>query len=569
MKETDNQEPQEDTSADLDEFSTLDISDDQLEEADSSARQAKKEAKKNAKKILSPEERKQLLIKRGAIGGAATLVLIALLLAVPATRWPLLNFVGFRSTVVLTVQDQSQKPVALASVKIDETAAVTDQSGQALFQGLPLGKKTALIQKTGYGDKTTTFTSGIGTTKQTYQLKVIGIKLDVDIKNWLSGGPLEGATVTYGEANGMSDATGRATLVIPPTDDEKIEITVSANGYLEKKVETETKVLSREVLLVPAQKNYFMSKRDGKFDIFSSNLDGSNQQKIIEASGKEDESLLQFSIHRGNKQAVLVANREGKMQNSRLIAEVYLVDLERASLRKVDEGSDVQLLDWGNDAIAYTKTIPSLNYDDPGLSKIMLINSTNNRLSEAASANYFQSSLVAQNKLFYIPADAYRPIENASLTSYDLTSAARKSYIQDRSVQYITRASFASLQAQDNTGAVFELQIAQGSVKQIDRRPTASLSVATSPNGENAAWSDRRDGQGTLLVRSIKENTERAAKQAPGLTGPVRFVGDTALVVRVVTSAETADYVVDLASGTMKKIVDVSNIANGPRQFGL
>ncbi len=544
------------------------ISDQVIEAVDQESKEAQKAAKKTAKKLRTPEEKKALRKKQILIIGGCTVVLIALLVTIPFTRWPLLNIVGFRGTIKVTVTDTTNHSVSTALVKLDSgQTAVTDKFGHAQLQSVPLGKRSVLIQKNGYGDSTTTIITGIGTTKQLETLKIIGIKIDLDMKDWLAGTKIEGATAQFEKSSAVSDSNGRASLVIPPTDKKTVQVSVSAPGYITKTFETETNVVSREVSLVSAQKDYFISKRDGKFDIFSSNLDGTNQQKIIEATGKEDESVLQFSINKNNKQALLVATREGKIQANRIVAGIYSVDLEKATLKKIDEGSDIQLYEWSDNTIVYTKSTAGLNYDDPALSKLMSFNSVSEKLSQIAQANYFSASIVAINKVFYVPADAYRPVENGVLTSLDLASNATKRYLQDRPISYLSRASYATLEAQDTTGAAFELQITNGATKAIDRRPSAGLQMAASPNNQVNAWSDRRDGQGVLIVRS-KDGVEKVAVTLSGLTAPVRFITDSLVIARIATSQETADYVINVNSGQFKKVVDVSNIGLG-RQYGL
>jgi hypothetical protein len=556
---------------DLDEqdLEEVEISDQTLEQADLDSKEAKRQAKKTAKKLLSPEEKSALRKKRMLIGSAAALGVIVILLLLPFTRWPILNAVGFRGTTEVMISDPNNRAVVGAIIKLDTGSAIsTDTFGRATFTGVALGKRTALVQKNGYGDRTFQFTSGIKKQKVTESLKIIGIKIDLDIKNWLSDQLIEGATTTYEKSNAVTDSTGRASLVIPPTDKKAIEVTIAAPGYITKAVEVQTNTVSKEVALVSAQKNYFLSKREGKFDVFSSNLDGSDQRKIIDATGKEDDSLLQFSVNKNNKQAVLVATRDGKIQNGRIVAGVYSVDLEKASLRKIDEGSDIQLYEWSDATIAYSKSAPELNYDDPSLSRIMTYNSATNKLSQTAAANYFTAVTVANSKLFYNPADAYRPIENGVLTSLDLSTGAQKKYMQDRQIAYLSRASYQTLEIQDTAGASFELQIASGTTKPIDRRPTVNLQVATNPSSQIAAWTDRRDGQGALVKRSIKDGVENVVVKISGLTSPVRFVTDTVVVARVATSEETADYVVDISTGKFKKVVDVSNVGT-LRQSGL
>jgi hypothetical protein len=548
---------------DEDSLKQLDISDKNLEDVDQKSQIAKKEAKKTAKKLLTPEEKKSRSKKRIAIALGVVLVIFIILLAVPFTRWPILNTIGFRGNLVVTIQDQESRPIVNALTKLEDgTSTATDRFGRAYFQNAALGKRTILIQKQGYGDKTVVVTNGLGATKKQESLKVIGIKLDFDIKDWLSGGPISSAEVVFEKSTATSDTTGRASLIIPPTDEKLIKITISAPGYLNKVLETETAVVSREVSLTSSQKNYFISKREGKFDIFSSNLDGSEQKKIIEATGKEEERLLQFTVNRNNKQAILVANRDGKIQNGRLVAGIYVVDLEKSTLRKVDEGSDIQLFDWSADILTYTKTVPELMYDDPSQARIMNFNTASNKLSEIASANYFSANIVAQGKVFYVPADAYRVLENGVLSSYDLVSGARRTYLPDRPINYIARSGFQALDLQDSTGQAFELQVADGKTKATDRRPSITLQVASSPGNQFVSWTDQRDGQGALIIRTVKDGSEKVSAKIPGLTNPVRFVTDELVVARVATSTETADYVVNIHTGKFKKIVDVSNVGN-------
>lgn len=540
----------------------VEISDSSLEEDDKKMAAARKEAKKTAKKIRTPEEKKKLRIKKALIGTGLAIILIFVLLAVPLTRWPILNVIGFRGKLVVTIsEDSSKKPVFGAYVRLsDGTQLTTDTYGRVAFVDAKLGKQEVVIQKTGYGEKRVTFTNGVGTTQGAALLKSIGIKIDFDIKDWLSGDAVSGATATYGKATATSDKTGRVSLVIPPTDIPKVDVELSAPGYIAKTISTETNVESREVSLVSAQKNYFISKRDGKFDIFSSNLDGTAQQKIVEATGKEEESLLQFTINKNNKQAILVSNRDGKIQGGKVVAGVYLIDLEKSAIKKIDEGSDVQLLDWSESTLAYTKTEAALNYDDPALSRIVSYNIATSKLAQIAQSNYFPLSIVAQNKLFFMPADAYRSIDNASLTSIDLGNGVKKTYLTDRQIGYGVRVSYNTIELQDSGGANFELQVGSGSTRAIDRRPGAQLSFAANPSGQNVIWSDRRDGQGALLVKNLKANDEKVVLKAGGLTAPVRYVTDTLAVVRIATSEETADYVVNTNSGKIAKIVDVSNI---------
>lgn len=541
---------------------TVDISDSKLEEDDTSKALAKRHAKKEAKKHLTEQEIKVRKRKRIAIGVGMLFLVIAFLLALPFARWPILNVIGFRGNLQIVVNEKkSHKPVSNATVTLENgTSGTTDVFGRVVLNQVKVGPQTVVIKKTGYGDVSAVVTNKPGTTKLNLEAKVIGIKLDFDFRNWLTSQPIQAAEVKFAKSSAQSDKTGRASLIIEPTEEPKIEVEISAPGYISKKVTTELDVESREISLVAAQKNYFISKRDGKFDIFSSNLDGTDNKKIIEATGKEDEGLLQFTINKNNKQAILVATREGRIQNGKVIAGIYSVDLEKATIKKIDEGSDIQLLDWADNSMIYTRTEAALNYNDPGLTRLMNYNSATARLSEIAQTNYFSVAVLAQSKVFYMFTDPYRSIENATLTSYDITSTTKKTYLAGKQISYATRASYNTIEVQDNAGANYEIQVANGVVKPVDRRPGNNFDFSLSPNSQLAAWSDRRDGQGALIIRNLKNGEEKVSVRSAGLTNPVRFISDDLVVVRVATSQETADYVVSLSTGKLGKIVDVSNI---------
>ena len=554
---------EEDLIIDDQQLSDVKISDSAIEDEDKNSKTAKKKAKKESKKHLSPEEIKKKRRKRDYIIAGITLLCLIILLIVPVTRWPILNTIGFRSDLVFTIKSEStKKPINSVSIVLEDgKAAFTDSSGIAKISAVKLGKHQVNINKSGYGTVTKQVVNNFGSTNiGNINLKIIGIKLDVVALHWLSGDPINGANISFQKSSAISDKTGLASIIIPPTDDKKVKLDITAPGFRAKQIETEVDVSSREVSLVSDQKDYFVSKRDGKLDIFSSDLDGQNQKKIIEATGKETDSLVQFSINRNNQQAILVANRDGKVSGNRIVAGVYLVDLAKSTLKKIDEGSDVQLLDWAEDTMAYTKSDSELNYDDPSLSKLKTYNLGKSKLTEIASSNYFSLSLVAQNKVFYLPSDGYREVEGSVVTSFDVNNSAKRTYLADKRIFYGTHAKYGTLELQDSDGKNYELNISSGAVKNIDRQPGEHIYFALKPGGGQVLWTDKRDGQGALITKLISANDERTVVKYGGLTYPVRFVGDGLAVVRVVTSQETADYIIHLPSSKMTKVVDVSNV---------
>ena len=217
------------------------ISDENLEQEDKKIEKAKKSAKKQSKLLRTPEEKKKIRRKKLAVCSALILAIIAVLLIVPATRWPILNAIGLRSSLAVQIVDESSgKPVSRAMVRVDgDDFSTSDTSGRITFANVRLGAQRVEVEKIGYGKKTLKVTNGVRTTNVKLLMTVIGIKLDVDVKDWLSGKAISGAEVSFKDANAVSDKTGRASLVVPPQEERTIRLDITAPGYLNKAVKTD------------------------------------------------------------------------------------------------------------------------------------------------------------------------------------------------------------------------------------------------------------------------------------------------------------------------------------------
>lgn len=542
-------------------FDRVNISDDALEVTDAQTKAEKKAAKKRAKKLATPEEKKQLKKKRLLIIGGVFLSVSIILLAVPFTRWPVINALGFRANSEIVVQEaQSKQNLAGASVSVDGVVlGTTDSEGFVRISNIKMGEQTVLVEKPGYSREEKKLTFSFGSNKHMIPLEAVGVKINFSVKNWLSEAPIRGAVLISRLTKSESNEKGEASVIIPPTDEETV-VEVSAKGYLSRKITVDTKVTSREVRLVSDAKNYFISKRSGKFDIFSSHLDGSNQKKIIEGTGKEDPQLLQFVVHPNNKKAILVATREGTRAADRMVAGIYLVDFEKSSLQKIDEGSDIQLLDWSGETIFYAKTSPTLNYDDKNFTQLIGYNTAVSTNTVYARANYFAFLSVSADRLFFLPADGYRELKNPELTGITIASGSRQAYFKGKQISYGTQPSYGMLEFETSGGEYVSLSARGGQITTLERRPNETKLFAQRADGKEVAWAERRDGKGTLLVTPTLENKAKQIASLAGLTSPVRYVTTNLFVVRVVTTQETADFVVDRNSGKFAKIADVSNV---------
>src|SRR5690606_23458535 len=115
--------------------------------------------------------------------------------------------------------------------------------------------------------------------------------------DWHSAEPLSGVSAeTIEGTSAFSAEDGLLKLVTPPSE-LPIEVTFSLDGYNQQTFTTDpTNFQEQEVKLVTAGFNAFVSKRDGKYDLYRSDLDGDNVTKIVEATGKERASSLALSL---------------------------------------------------------------------------------------------------------------------------------------------------------------------------------------------------------------------------------------------------------------------------------
>lgn len=545
------------------ELDGLNITDSVLENEDKNKINDNKAAKKRAKQMRTPEELKRLKRRRIIISVAALLVAIGALFVVPLTRWQILNVFGFRGSIKVLVQDKkTYETVTDANVLIDDNSVgSTDSSGQLELTGVRLGQHDLRVEKSGYSRYDSTFSVGLKSSQINTSIEAIGIKVSVSVKDWLTNAPVPAAVIQAGDRKATTDEKGQASIIIPPSDSE-VKTSVQAKDYIKREVAIDPKVTSRDVTLVPSAKDYFISKRSGKFDIYSTNLDGTNQKKVISATGNEDRNTLQFTIDRNNKHAVLIATREIERQNGRVVAGIYDVNLEGASLNKFDSGSDVYVIGWAGDSLIYQKTDPNLKYDAKNLTSLIAYNVKTGIASTISKANYFQLSAIAGQSIFYLPADAYRDI-NPKLTALDMLTNARRVYLPGKQISYGVQSNYGLLEVETTAGKYYELDASTGASTPIDRQPGEAVSFMLSQNGGSVISAQRRDGKGALVQKSISSGNEKTVIKLGGLTNPIRFISSKLAVVRISTSQETADYVVDIKTGKFAKIDDVTDVGSG------
>ncbi len=107
----------------------------------------------------------------------------------------------------------------------------------------------------------------------------------------------------------------------------------------------------------------------------------------------------------------------------------------------------------------------------------------------------------------------------------------------------------------------YDFTVGNSQPTKLNGQPSNSTArqYTDSPDAQNSAWLDTRDGKSTILLYSTASKSEKVLYAQAGIKGPIRWVGNSALVYRVTTAKETADYIVSINGGEPKKLADVTD----------
>ena len=272
--------------------------------------------------------------------------------AVPVSRYAMFGLV-LKKTAAVQVMDQTTgKPVSQVIVTIAGRSATTGADGVARITDVPVGRYTADISKQYYTAQRQELTVPILSDATLVSIKLVatGRQVPVSVVNRLSSAPLAGASIEVLDTSATTDEKGEAVIVVPAGNATQ-KAKVSLKGYYQSELEltvTEQKDDKNTIKMTPEGEIYFLSKRSGKINVMKSRLDGSNQQVVLEGTGKEDDSETVLLASRDWKYLALHARREGTT------ASLYLITTATGTMTTIDKGeASFNLIGWQNDYFAY------------------------------------------------------------------------------------------------------------------------------------------------------------------------------------------------------------------------
>ena len=494
----------------------------------------------------------------GTIGAVLTCAI--LLLTIQPTRAFIMNAVGIRSSVMLSVVDQSTKlPIESAMINIGGKSAKTDASGQVTFRGLHVGSQDLTISKPGFATHTKNVRLGMRVTDLgDIRLRPVGQQLRFIVTDYLSGKPVSNVDFVSGEATTKSDDKGHALLTLASTDNTTAPVTISSQGYRTEKHTVQAGDKGPQKLrLVPSAKLAYISKKSGRYDVYKVDVDGKNEAVLLPGTGLEGPTIRALASP-DNQYVAVVSSRENK-RNSQgyLLNTLTLVDIKTGEAQTIQQAEQLNIIGWVDNTIVFQETSIGASAANPNRQKILSYNTESGNKKQLASANYFNDALLIGDSAYYT-VSATDVAAKDSFVKIDIDGSNRKAYYS-QDLWSLVREDYTNFKLQTPTKwLIFNTE----SLKVTDSVPPNDMysrAFVDGPKRQRSAWVDTRDTVGVLMIRNLAIKQDRQIASMKNLQGVVSWLNERVVVVRVANYSEVADYVVSLDGGEPVKVADVSN----------
>jgi hypothetical protein len=459
----------------------------------------------------------------------AVVVILTMLLAIPYTRYAIAGTVVKKSATIVVNDSVSNKPISEVAVMLAGQTVKTNAKGEAKFVSIPVGDHQLKIEKKYYHIQQQSFRVPIltGVSNAKFAIKATGRTVSVKIVNKVSGAVLENAKVSVSDTTAVTDKNGEASIVLPIRSIAQ-KAKVEAEGY--NATEIELKVTNAEnqkydAALMPAGKIYYLSKRTGKINVVKSNLDGSDQQVVLEGTGRENDYQTALLASRDWKYLALLTRREGDKP------KLYLINTSTNKLSVMDEGdAEFQLTGWSGHYFVYSLTRKKQNYWDDKKQALKSFNAESGQLrtlDETAGGGMnqwsyayesFRGIYILKDRIlytkdwqfpyYYYIQETGRKSAITSIKPNGESKQSLKEFVETPNVHISDRlyAPDEVYFAVDDNGTkttFFEYENGKVTDTDIDNEKFYNGPYSTyliSPSDSKSFWSESRDGKNALII---------------------------------------------------------------------
>lgn len=528
----------------------------------------------------------------------SVLLLLAILLAVPTTRYLLTGWFWKESITIVAMDATDGRPVSEATVTIAGQTVKTDGKGRAELKSVAVGPHTVTIDKRYYKSETSEITVPWFAKGKEFSdsMTATGRSVKVTVVNRISGKAVEGALVSViGESNQTrTDTSGKATIILP-ADKKEMRAEVSADKFNKSEV-----ILRQDTdntaQLVPVGRMYFLSKQSGKIDVVSTNLDGSERKVVLAGTGNENDNTTSLLSSTDWKYLALKSKREaGKPE------VLTLITTANDSSSVFDQGNvDFSVTGWSGHQFIYTVTRNDVEYWktkrqaiktlDAEIKKLAVIDETVAEGDSAFGALYetFDNRYIVGDNFTYTKRWWPGSYSNNLMATTDKQASivlVRSDGINKKIVKTFPIKSGPSIAARlynpeevyyqvtlsDNSKPQY-YELENGSVKTVsdgaDAFAKAYPTYLISPDGNQTFWAEPRDGKNALFIG----NKEGGGAQQLALQSEFKAYGwltDSYLLLQKKDSELYITTKDQLKAGAEPvKISDYHKLLYGPTGYG-
>jgi uncharacterized protein YpmB len=496
-----------------------------------------------------------ILLLLGGIGAVA---------AIPAARYYVLNKAGVRASTSLTVFDNGTRlPLKNVTVTVGGKKALTDSKGVAKVSNLKLGPQRLVIQRTAFATIKQNVTVGWGSNPLgNFILDSTGVRYAVIVTDFVSGKPISGAEVSFADtgATAVSDKQGKATITLDNASEaSNVQLTVSASGYHATTVTMSTTATTpTPVALPPSVKTVFVAKENGRYNLTSMYLDGSERTTLLAGTGSENVNLSVLVDPAGQKVAY-VSTRDGLTDaDGYTLSGLALVDTSDGNYATISHAEHIQLVDWIGTTIIFEESSTNSSATDSNRYRLVAYDYASSKRYELAHANQFNSVQVIEGKVYYAVSST-----DPSAQAYYFQinpDGTNRTAILEKEVWSAFRTAYDKVLLQTPDGwysySVGTTPVATTAL------PNAQNSTYVEGPDNQSLWINKSSGQGALTLHSNTHGTDSVLATQAGMAYPVRWLTDTTILYRVTTGSEVADYAVTTAGGQTRKVTDVVSTYN-------
>jgi hypothetical protein len=456
---------------------------------------------------------------------STVLLLLIIIAAVPYSRYELAGLVIKKNFTVQITDATANNPVSGVTVSSGSVQATTNANGIASLR-LRVGSHTFSINKKYYLSRQAYLVVPLLKEKQPdVALVATGRQVKINVTNLITGTALSGVNITVADTSAKTNSNGSALLVVPAGKTSQGG-SLSLAGYNDSAVDvavSNTSVKENDFMLTPTGKVYFVSNASGQLNVMKANLDGSQPQVVVAATGNEDPSTTSLLQSPDGKYVALIAKRT----TTDSTAQIYVLAAADDKLLQIDSGNAVfSLYGWINDNLIYGANRQDLPSWQQGVGKLKSYDASsgNTTLLDQTAGSDATTNINETYDNVIISGD--QVIYSKTWSGDQTTNAGKQNTIQIIGVDGENHAVVASYDATTETqylyphspvsfyidvqsltagGPTTDYDYTVGSTPKAvtltgDQLTANDTNYYFSPSGDQTFWSVMRDGQNTLLV---------------------------------------------------------------------